>query len=125
MITDTDEFLEHYGVKGMKWGVRKARQSRASYKRYKSKSLDERSQIKRKAAKRAAVGGAVALGAAAAGRVIYNRNKKVTVGVAKYGFQTKSGKNFYAGYTQKQIRAKNIPKLQNDPWARTIKTWSK
>lgn len=23
-MTDTDEFLEHYGVKGMKWGVRKA-----------------------------------------------------------------------------------------------------
>lgn len=36
-MTTADDFLEHYGVKGMKWGVRKSRSSRYSKKEQKER----------------------------------------------------------------------------------------
>lgn len=74
--TPNEDFLAHYGVKGMKWGVRKARESgnsrqlgrqfaKASKKLAK---LEKRAASGKKYAKRAALLGA---GAAAAGGLAY------------------------------------------------------
>ena len=71
-VTRTDEYLAHYGIKGMKWGVRKARESgnvKALGRQYrkaqkKLAKLEARANNGKKYAKRAAALGA---GAAAAG----------------------------------------------------------
>lgn len=73
-VTRTDEYLAHYGIKGMKWGVRKARESGNSkalgrqYRKAQKKlaKLEARANNGKKYAKRAALLGA---GAAAAGGV--------------------------------------------------------
>ena len=70
--TPNDDFLAHYGIKGMKWGVRKARESGNSKKLSRAYAkaqkhlarLEKRAASGKKYAKRAAVLGA---GAAAAG----------------------------------------------------------
>lgn len=42
-MPDTDDFLAHYGVKGMKWGVRRAeRAEKKAQKRYENSSEDSR-----------------------------------------------------------------------------------
>lgn len=71
-VTRTDEYLAHYGIKGMKWGVRKAIESGNSarlgrqYRKAQKKlaKLEARANNGKKYAKRAAALGA---GAAAAG----------------------------------------------------------
>ena len=70
-VTRTDEYLAHYGIKGMKWGVRKAIESGNSarlgrqYRKAQKKlaKLEARANNGKKYAKRAAALGA---GAAAA-----------------------------------------------------------
>ena len=46
MVDDTDDFLAHYGVKGMKWGVRKAdreaKKARKAQAKYENASEDSR-----------------------------------------------------------------------------------
>lgn len=48
---ETQEFLEHYGVKGMKWGVRKdrkGRRSKSAFQKLKDKSAsDDRTRYKK------------------------------------------------------------------------------
>lgn len=77
-VTRTDEYLAHYGIKGMKWGVRKAIESGNSarlgrqYRKAQKKlaKLEARAANGKKYAKRAAAlgaGAAVAGGLAAAG----------------------------------------------------------
>lgn len=71
-VTRTNEYLAHYGIKGMKWGVRKARESGNSkalgrqYRKAQKKlaKLEARANNGKKYAKRAA---ALAAGAGAAG----------------------------------------------------------
>ena len=71
-VTRTDEYIAHYGIKGMKWGVRKARESgntKALGRQFKKAQkklakLEKRAANGSKYAKRAAALGA---GAAAAG----------------------------------------------------------
>lgn len=84
-VTRTDEYLAHYGIKGMKWGVRKAIESGNSarlgrqYRKAQKKlaKLEARANNGKKYAKRAAALGA---GAAAAGTLA----SKGTVGVANF-----------------------------------------
>lgn len=72
--TPNEDFLAHYGVKGMKWGVRKARESGNARRlgrqfnkaQKKLAKLEKRAASGKKYAKRAA---ALGLGAAAAGGV--------------------------------------------------------
>lgn len=70
-VQRSDEYLEHYGIKGMKWGVRKARasgNSRALGRQYrkaqkKLAKLEKRAANGKKYAKRAAAYGAAAAAA--------------------------------------------------------------
>ena len=61
MLENTEDFLAHYGVKGMKWGVRKDRRNTQKAKREKSEKRLRNEEL----AKGLAIGGtvlAVALG---------------------------------------------------------------
>jgi len=77
-VTRTDEYLAHYGVRGMKWGVRKARESgnmgalgrqykKAQKKLAKLEKRAAKADKYSKLAKRLAVGAALTGGAAAVG----------------------------------------------------------
>lgn len=45
-MSNVDKFLEHYGVAGMKWGVRKARNEEARKEAFKAKSTDAKKATK-------------------------------------------------------------------------------
>ena len=93
--TPTEDFLAHYGVKGMKWGVRKAVQSgnmRKLGRQYnkaakKLAKLEKRAASGKKYAKRAAVYGA---GAAAAGGLAAVGTKGVGTGLKAVGNASRS-----------------------------------
>ena len=44
-MADADEFLEHYGIPGMRWGVRRSRGSNGRVGRKTSSSSKDRSQV--------------------------------------------------------------------------------
>lgn len=89
-IERNDEYLAHYGIKGMKWGVRKALASgsdRALARQYRKASrklekLQKRAESGKKYARRAAALGA---GAAAAGGLAAAGTKGVANAVARGG----------------------------------------
>ena len=49
-MSDTDDFLEHYGIPGMRWGVRKSTSSGSSGTAKKRRSSDQVKKDDRKAA---------------------------------------------------------------------------
>lgn len=89
-VQRSDEYLEHYGIKGMKWGVRKAIESgnsRALGRQYKKAAkklakLEKRASSGKKYAKRAAMYGA---GAAAAGGLALAGTGGVASGLSRLG----------------------------------------
>ena len=95
--TPMDDYLAHYGIKGMKWGVRRAIQrgnERALSRQYrkaekKRAKLEKRAASGKKYAKRAAklgIGAAAAGGLAAAGtRGVWNAMGKTNVALKKVG----------------------------------------
>ena len=93
--TPTEDFLAHYGVKGMKWGVRKARAQGLMSKRgqktlsrqynkaaKKLAKLEKRAASGKKYAKRAA---ALGVGAAASGALAYQGTRGVSRLIGKTG----------------------------------------
>ena len=52
---DSSDFIEHFGVKGMKWGFRKRRQDRVSAKRRAKNSAKTRAKWKKKYQNRASM----------------------------------------------------------------------
>lgn len=89
-VTRTDEYLAHYGIKGMKWGVRKAIESGNSarlgrqYRKAQKKlaKLEARANNGKKYAKRAAALGA---GAAAAGGLAAAGTTRIAQGIRRAG----------------------------------------
>ena len=81
--------LYHYGVKGMKWGVKKSvykdmtkSQRRKAKKEYLKTEEGKQYKSRKKAAiKGAVIGGAAAAGAIAAAPVLYKIGKKTVDGV--------------------------------------------
>ena len=109
------DYMYHYGVKGMKWGVRKRVQSKVSSfgqnRRVQNKTNTKKMSTKKKVA--LGVGVAAGVGAAVAGGVAgkrylsgkkaaakaaevieHNRKMKAAEAIAKTNY-TKYGKNFY------------------------------
>lgn len=75
-----DDVLEHFGVKGMRWGVRRKRGSTSSGKK---------SHLKRNLA----IGGVLAVGAAAAAVALSSRGSAPVASVARAPFSA-AGKNW-------------------------------
>ena len=89
MSTDVDDFIAHFGTKGMKWGVRKARDDVPNT--FKSKEQLDKEAHNRQIVKNIAIGAAVvaALGISVyAGKQAYNYNKEASIlsKRAKQGF---------------------------------------
>ena len=94
----SDDFLAHYGVKGMKWGVRRSRggyigkASRAKGSRATKQRTPEQAARRKQIAKRVAIGaGAAALATAAA------------YGAYKYGGSPNAAMNRYVTGTNAKI----------------------
>lgn len=85
---DRNEYLCHYGVKGMRWGVRrtKAQLDRAAGRR--SSSDDAKHTRNREIAKKVAIGAGTALTVAAAATIYVNNKDIVDSVISKVGETT-------------------------------------
>lgn len=106
METDSDIFLEHFGVKGMKWGVRRAnlRESREAVAQAKQDKEDAKARLKAaKAVKRAdqkefaksvlGTAATITAGVVIAGAVIKaSRNKKTRAFIKENGPKVNEGR---------------------------------
>lgn len=96
--TPTTDYLAHYGIKGMKWGVRKARESgnaKAMSRAYRKAEkhlakLEKRASSGKKYAKRAA---ALGLGAAAAGGIAATGTRGIGAATRGVGKAAQGGAN--------------------------------
>lgn len=82
---DTDEFLEHYGVKGMKWGIRKDRNLSSKD----DKQTEEKKQFTKK---QVVIGASVLLGVAATA-VLLSKHGDIKTSVMSKGFSESALKN--------------------------------
>ena len=94
MSDEVEDFLAHYGIKGMKWGRRKAIETAGP--RTRRPPLTPEQQAKRKAAlKKAAViaGSVVVVAGAAAVAVVIARNSRMPVSQIANAAQTNVGRD--------------------------------
>ena len=111
---DEDEVLEHHGVKGMKWGVRKQRAASGG-----AGSTKKRKGLSRK--QKAAIAGVLGTAAAAgAGYYLHKsgKGKKIAALAKKHGasakdFAKSKGRNLGAQARVKRAQAKRFAKAQS------------
>ena len=93
-VDEVEEFLAHYGVKGMKWGVRREQlraanaqvtEAKAALKSAKEARSEGRKSVAVGAAKRAAVATAVVGGAAAAAAILRKSGGKPSSAISGVG----------------------------------------
>lgn len=113
MFETPDDVLEHFGVKGMQWGVRKVRSVGRSAKKTKDFAREHPRTTK------LAVAATAALGAAAAGRVLGNSGNRRLMTVALPGatgtLRDGSNVSFYGSGPMRltQVRMRDLPALNS------------
>lgn len=115
-VVEADQtFLEHYGVPGMKWGVRKDRSSsggrRKASSKTESKTEKKRAAKAARAKKRAAVAARKAEAAAAKAKEMHEKNLRTARSLYKHRYE----------YTQEEINNA----LKKFEWERKLRDYSK
>ena len=114
----TENYLAHFGVKGMRWGVRK---SKTAVKTYKSKSSEQKASIKKKAAIAATVG----VGAVAVGVALKRHNKKTVVALPSWSATDRNGQKIFGDHSQiAKVYVRDLPKLKVDPFDMSIRRFA-
>lgn len=85
MDEDLDDFLAHYGVKGMKWGVRKARDKTPASTSSDADSKAAKTSARREKAKKVAIGTGLLIAAAGTAYVGYKLHEGGHLSVSKLG----------------------------------------
>ena len=82
-MPDTDDFLAHYGVKGMKWGQRKARDKTSASTSSDVDSKTAKTSARREKAKKVAIGTGLLIAAAGTAYVGYTLHKNGSLPTSK------------------------------------------
>ena len=110
MIINDIEFLEHFGVKGQKWGIRK------SEPKVEKTSFEKNKDAFKTGLK---IGAVAYTGYKLTNKILeVTGNKKVTVALPLFGYADKNGIWTYGEFANiKQIKYKDLKKASNDPFS--------
>ena len=103
-----DDYLAHFGVKGMRWGVRKNRNSVQTTKSSQTKPKMSRN-------KKVAIAASVGIGAAAVGLALKRHNKKTVVALPSWSATDRNGQKIFV---------RDLPKLSVDPFDMSVRKFA-
>lgn len=107
-----EEFLEHFGTKGMKWGSRKNNST--------TTDGQEKKIVNKENVKKAAVAASVGYAGykAEKGILKLTGHNKVTVALPTWGYADKNNVWTYGGFSRiRQVRVRDLPKITENPFS--------